>query len=73
MVDLVTWANWMKCFDRIRGHDEEITEEFFMSLKPQSKTQATVNFMGLTLEVTPELISCVTSLPLGLPWSKEER
>ncbi|MCY6525006.1 hypothetical protein, partial [Actinobacillus pleuropneumoniae] len=25
------------------------------------------------LEFTPELISHVTGLPLGLPWSKEER
>lgn len=44
-----------------------------MSLRPQSKTQATVSFRGLTLELTPELISRVTSLPLGLPWRKEER
>ena len=32
-----------------------------------------MNFRVLTLEVTPELISRVTGLPLGLPWSKEER
>ena len=44
-----------------------------MSLKPESKTHAALNFRGLTLEVTPELISRATSLPLGLPWSKEER
>ena len=44
-----------------------------MSLRPQSNTHATVSFRGLTLELTPELISRVTGLPLGLPWSKEER
>lgn len=44
-----------------------------MSLRPHSKTHATVSFRGLTLEITLELISGVTGLPLGLPWSKEER
>lgn len=44
-----------------------------MSLRPHSKTHATVSFRGLILELTPELISGVTGLPLGLPWSKEGR
>ena len=44
-----------------------------MSLQPKSKTQATVNFRGLTLQLTPKLISRVIGLPLGIPWSKEER
>jgi len=25
------------------------------------------------MEITPEFISRITSLPLGLPWSKEEK
>jgi len=73
VVDLFTRANWMSFFDKIQGHDEEIIEEFLMSLRPQSKTHATISFRGLTLELTPELISRVTGLPLGLLWSKEER
>jgi len=73
VVDLFTRENWMSFSDKFQGHDDEITEEFLMSLKPESKTQATVNFRGLTLEVTLELISRVTGLPLRLPWSKEER
>ena len=44
-----------------------------MSLRPLSKTHAIVSFRGLTLELTLELINRVTGLPLGLPWSKEER
>ena len=44
-----------------------------MSLRPQSKTHATVSFRGLTLELTPEIINRITDLPLGLPWRKEER
>jgi len=73
VVDLFTCANWMTFCDKIQGHDDEITEELVMSLQPKSKTLATVNFRGLTLQLTPELISQVTGLPLGIPWSKEER
>jgi len=32
-----------------------------------------MNFRGLTIKLTPQLISRVTDLPLGIPWSKEER
>ena len=33
VVDLFTRANWISFFDKIQGHDEEINEEFLMSLK----------------------------------------
>jgi len=59
--------------DKIQSHDDEVTEEFLMSLQPKSNTLATVNFRGLTLNLTPQLISRVTDLPLWIPWSKEER
>ena len=67
VVDLFTQGNWISFFDKIQGHDEEITEDFLISLRPHSKTHATVSFRGLTLELTHELISRITGLPLGLP------
>ena len=67
VVALFTSANWMSFFERIHGYDEEVTEEFLMSLRPHSKTHATVSFRGLTIEITPEFINRVTGLPLGLP------
>jgi len=73
VVDLFTQAKWMAFCDKIQGHDDEITEEFLKSLQSKSKTLATVNFRGLTLKLTPQLISWVTELPLGMPWDKEER
>ena len=73
MVALFTKANWISSFDRIQGYHEEVTEEFLMSLRPHSKTHATVSFRGLTLELTHAFISRITGLPLGLPWSKEEK
>ena len=71
--DLFTRANWISFFDRIQGYDEEVTEEILMSLRPHLKTHATISFKGLTLELTPNLISRITSFPLGLPWRKEEK
>ena len=28
---------------------------------------------GLSIELTPELISRITTLPLGVPWRKEDK
>lgn len=73
MVDLFSRAQWMSFCDKLQGHDDEITEEFLRSLEPKSKTLATVNFRGLTLRLTPQLIGRVTDLPMGTLWDKEER
>lgn len=73
VVNLFTCANWMTFCEKIQDHDDEITEEFLMSLQPKSKTHATMNFIGLTVQLTPELISQDTGLPLGIPWRKKER
>ena len=32
VVDLFTHANWMTFCDRIQGHDDEVTEDFLISL-----------------------------------------
>jgi len=49
-----------------------VAQEFSLSLVPHSRTHATVTLRGLSMEITPEFISRVTTLPLGLPWSKDE-
>lgn len=73
MVKLFTYTNSMIFCDRIQGHHDEVTKELLMSLQPKSKALATENFKGFTLKLTPQYISRVTNLPLGIPWSKEER
>lgn len=73
VVALFTRANSMSFFERIHGYDDEVTKEFLMSLRPHSKTHATVSLGGLTLEFTPDFISRITGLPLGFPWSKEKK
>lgn len=67
VVSLFTRANFMPLFEKLHGYDEEVTEEFTLSLTPHSKIHATISFKGLTIEITPKFINRITSLPLGLP------
>ena len=73
VVDIFTRENWMNLFGKFQGFYEEISQEFSLSLVPHTRTQATVTIRGLSMEITLELISRVTTLPLGLPWSKDEK
>ena len=73
VVDIFTRENWMIFFEKFRGFDEEIAQEFSHSLVPHTRTYATVTFRGIYMEITPKFISRVTTLPLGLPWSKDEK
>ena len=73
VVAIFTRENWMPFFENFSGFDEEVAQEFDLYLVTHSKTHATITFRGLTMEITPKFISRVTSLPLGLPWSKDEK
>lgn len=73
VVAIFTRENWMPFFEKFRGFDEEVAQEFTLSLVPHSRTHATINFRGISMEMTPEFIIRVTTLPLGLPWSKDEK
>ena len=53
VVALFTRANWMPFLEKLYGYDDEVKKEFILSLKPHSKTHATVSFRGLTIELTP--------------------
>ena len=72
VVELFTRAQWMPFCDKLQGYDEEVAEEFLQALRPKSKVLATVNFRGLSLTITPQSISRIIELPIGLPWDKEE-
>ena len=73
VVEIFTRENWMNFFEKFRRFDDEISHEFALSLVPHIRTPATVTIRGLSIEITPEFISRVTTLPLGLPWSKDEK
>jgi len=63
----------MGFFKKFRGYDDEVAQEFSLSLTPLTRIHATVVIRGLSIELTLELISRVTTLPLGIPWRKEDK
>jgi len=63
----------MGFFKKFRGYDDEVAQEFALSLTPLTRIHATVVIRGLTIDPTPELINRVTTLPLGIPWRKEDK
>ena len=63
----------MGFFKKFTGYDDEVAQEFSHSLTPHSRIHATVIVRGLTIDLTPKLISRVTTLPLGMPWRKEDK
>jgi len=73
VVDIFTKANSMNFFRKFRGFDDEISHELALPLVPHTITHATITIRGISIEITPEFISRVTSLSLGLPWSKDEK
>ena len=73
VLEIFTRDNWMGFFKKFRGYDDEVAQEFPLSLTPQTKIHATIVIRGLTIDLTPELISRVNTLPLGIPWRKEDK
>jgi len=57
----------MNFFEKFRGFDDEIANEFALSLVPHTRTYATITIRCLSIEITTEFIGKVTTLPLGLP------
>jgi len=63
----------MGLFERMRGYDDEVVRYFALSLIPVTRTHATAMVKGLSVVITPKVISRITTLPLGLPWRNENK
>ena len=63
----------MGFFERMRGYNDEVARDFALSLIPLTRTHVTAVVNGLSLEITPEVIGRITTLPLGFPWRKEDK
>jgi len=50
-----------------------VAREFVLSLIPLTRTHAIAVVKGLSVVITFEVISRITTLPLGLPWRKEDK
>ena len=55
----------------MKGYDDEIAKNFVVALQSYSEERATTMIKGLTITLYPELISRVTTIPLGVKWVKE--
>ena len=73
VLEIFTIHNWMGFFEKFRGYDDDVAQEFALSLTPHNLIHATIVIKGLIIDLTPELISRVTTLPLGIPWRKEDK
>lgn len=63
----------MGFFERIRGYNDGVAREFTLSLIPLTRSSATVVVKGLSVTITPEVISIINTPPLGLQWRKEDK
>lgn len=50
-----------------------MAQEFSLSFNPHNKIHATVVIRGLSIYLTLDLFSRVTTLPLGIAWRKEDK
>lgn len=64
---------WLVFFELLKGYDDDITHEFSMALHPQWEDSATTVVRGLDISLSLETICIVTTLPLGVLWSKDEK
>ncbi len=55
------------------GCADDITYEFSKSLNPQERTSATTMVTALSIKLNLDVISRVTTLPLGIQWRKEDK
>lgn len=63
----------MSFFEKLRGYDDEVSIDFTLSLIPLTRMHATSVSKGLSIEPTPKIMGRITTLPLGLPWRKEDK
>jgi len=73
VVEIFTRHNWVGFFEIMRGYDDEVEKYFSLSLIDLTRTHATTVVKFLSVEITPEVTSIITTLPLGLPWRKEDK
>jgi len=63
VLEIFTRHNWMGYFEKIRGYDDEVAQDFSLSLIPLTRVHATVVVIGLSIELTSGFISRITNFP----------
>lgn len=73
VVEIFRMHQWLGFFELLRGYDDHVAQEFSMLLTPQARINATSMVRGLSITITPEFISIITTLSLGMQWRKEDK
>jgi len=73
MVDIFKRHEWVGFFELLKGYDDDLAFEFSMDLNSQIEDSATNTVRGLAISLSPKIISRVTTLPLGIKWSREDK
>ena len=72
-VDIFKNHRWLGSFELLKGYDDEVARDFAMDFHSQVDDSSTAVIRGLVITITPDLISRVTTLPLGIKWNREDR
>lgn len=74
VMDLFSNHQWLGIFEKLRGFDNEITQEFSLKLQPQGGHGDITIERDLITPLSEEVVGEFTTLPLGVRWrwSKEE-
>jgi len=73
VLEIFTRHNWMGFFEKLSRYDDEVAKGFSLSLIPLTRTHAIVVVRGCSIDLTPEIITRITTLPLGVPYRKEDK
>ena len=73
VLEIFTRHNWMGYFEKLRGYDDEVARDFSLSIITLTRTHVTLVVRGPSIEFSTELISKITTLPVGVRWRKEDK
>ena len=73
VVDIFRNHQWLGFFEMLKGYDDDLSHELSMALHSHEENSATTIVRGLAISLSPETINRVTTLPLGIRWSKEDK
>lgn len=73
MVDIFRRHHCLGFFELFIGYDDDVAQEFSMALNPQARTYATIVVRGLSITISHEVISRITTFPQGVQWRKKDK
>lgn len=73
VVDIFRRHQWLRLFEIVKGYDYDLAFEFSMDMNSQTKDRGITFVGGLAISLNPEIIIRVTTLPLGIKWSREDK